>query len=281
MLSSLLAVALATPLASAQDDLASFSAADQATEKVEKPDTDLSAELGGALVTGNAVYYSLNASLAFAHKWSDNKLAIGAGANYSAGKADADASGTLSDAERAADSQELARKFFGDARYDRYLTQKDALYLWAGAVHDPFAGYEVRVHEQLGYARTLVASESTKLGTEVGFDWAHEFFTEPQAEGNDFLEESDTYENVLAGRVGVTFSHAFNENVSLSDTADAYVNVMQPEDVRLLNTAALNTKLSNVFTLKLSNQLTFDNVPVEGFQKLDQTTMVTFVASIF
>jgi putative salt-induced outer membrane protein YdiY len=56
---------------------------------------------------------------------------------------------------------------------------------------------------------------------------------------------------------------------------------MNPEDVRLLNTAAINTKLSDVFTLKLSNQLTFDNVPVEGFQKLDQTTMVTFVASIF
>lgn len=281
MLSTLLVAALFAPAVLAQDDLAAFSAADQATEKVEKPDTDLSAELGGALVTGNAVYYSLNGSLAFAHKWADNKLAIGAGANYSAGKVDGDANGTLSDAERALASQELARKFFGDARYDRYLTEKDSLYLWAGATHDPFAGYDVRVHEQLGYARTLVANDSTKLGTEIGFDWAHEFFTEAQLEGNDFLETSDTYENVLAGRVGVSFSHAFNENVSITDTADAYVNVMDPEDVRVLNTAAVNTKLSDIFTLKLSNQLTFDNVPVEGFQTLDQTTMVTFVASIF
>lgn len=277
----LTAMLLAVLPAAAQDDLAEFGAADQETEKVEAPDTDLSAEVGGALVTGNAIYYSLNGSLAFAHKWQKNRFGMGAGANYSAGKADGDGNGTLSDAERAIDNQELARKFFADARYDRYLTEMDALYLWAGALHDPFAGYDVRVHEQLGYARTLVSNDTTKLGTEIGFDWAHEFFTEAQAEGTDFLEDSTTYENVLAGRVGVAFSHAFNENVSFTDGVDAYVSVINPEDVRVLNTAALNTKLSDVFTLKLSNQLTFDNVPVEGFQKLDQATMITFVASIF
>lgn len=275
-----LLLALVLP-AAAQDDLAEFTAADQTTEEYEKPDTDLSAEVGGAFVSGNAVYYAVNGSLAFAHKWRKNKLDLGAGANYSTGKADADGDGTLSDAERAVDNIELSRKFFADLRYDRYLTQKDALYLWAGALHDPFAGYEVRVHEQLGYARKLVETEQTKLGAELGFDWAHEFFTEAQTSGNDFLETSTTYENVLAGRVGVTFSHAFNESVAFTDSAEVYVNVIDPEDVRVLNEAALNTKLSDVFSLKLSNQLTFDNVPVEGFEKVDQITMVTFVASIF
>lgn len=275
-----LALSLLLP-AAAQDDLAEFTAADQATEAYEKPDTDLSAEVGGAVVTGNAIYYAVNGSLSFAHKWRKNKLDFGAAANYSTGKADGDGDGTLSDTERAAANIELSRKFAADARYDRYLTEKDALYAWTGALHDPFSGYKLRVHEQLGYARKLVETERTKLGVEGGFDWAHEFFTEAQAEGNDFLETRDDYENVLAGRVGVTFSHAFNENLALSDSAEAYVNVISPDDVRVLNELALNTKLSNVFSLKLSNQLTFDNVPVEGFQKVDQISMVTFVASIF
>lgn len=275
-----LMLCLALP-ATAQDDLAEFTAADQETEEYDKPDTDLSAEVGGAFVTGNAVYYAVNGSLAFAHKWKKNKLDFGAGANYSTGKADGDGDGTLSAAERAVDNVELSRKFFADARFDRYLTTKDALYLWAGALHDPFAGYKVRIHEQLGYARELVESERTKLSAEVGLDWAHELFTEAQAEGTDFLETSDTYENVLAGRGGVGFSHAFNDNVALSDSAETYVNLVNPEDVRVLNEVALSTKLSDVFSLKLSNQLTFDNVPVEGFQKVDQITMVTFVASIF
>lgn len=265
----------------AQDDLADFSAADQETEAVETADTDLSAELGGAAVTGNAVYYSLTGSVAFAHKWQDNKLDIKSAAAYSTGKIDVDEDGTLSDGERALDNQELAKKVGGDIRYDRYLTKSDALYVWVGALHDPFAGYTARVHEQIGYARKLVENDDTKLGAEVGFDWAHEFFVEDQTAGNDFLETNAAYENVLAARVGVSFSHAFNENVAFTDTAETYVNVISPDDVRVLNTAALNTKLSDVFSLKLSNQLTFDNVPVEGFRKLDQTTLLTFVASIF
>lgn len=269
------------PVSFAQDDLAEFTKAEKGSEEAAKPETDLSAELGGALVSGNAIYYSVNGSLVFGHKWSKNKLRADARTNYSAGKADLDANGTLSEAERSEISQELARKLSSDVRYDRYLTEKDALYLWVGGMHDPFAGYTARVHEQFGYARDVIGNDSTKLATEIGFDWAHEFFTEAQAEGNNFLEDSDTYENVLAGRVGVGFSHAFNENVSFSDTVDAYVNVMDPADTRVLNSASLNTKLSGNFSLKLSHQLTFDNVPVEGFQKLDQTTMVTLVASIF
>ena len=57
----------------------------------------------------------------------------------------------------------------------------------------------------------------------------------------------------------------------------------------------MNVKLSDKMSLKLSHNVTFDNVPVlisdggtpddasddERFAKLDQTTMVTFVASIF
>lgn len=274
-------LSLVCAVAFAQDDLAEFTTAEKGAEGAEKPETDLSAEFGGALVSGNAIYYSLNGSLVFSHKWLKNKLRADARSTYSAGKADGDGDGTLNEAERSIANQELARKFSSDVRYDRYLTEKDALYVWVGGMHDPFAGYDVRVHEQLGYARDVVSNDKTKLSTEVGFDWAHEFFTEPQAEGNNFLEDSDTYENVLAGRVGVGFSHAFNESVSFTDTVDTYVNVMDPADTRVLNSAALNTKLSGTFSLKLSHQLTFDNVPVEGFQKLDQTSMVTFVASIF
>ncbi len=265
----------------AQDDLAEFAKADTAAEEAKKPDTDLSAELGGAVVSGNAIYYSVNASLAAAHKWQKNKLDLKGGANYSSGKVDAAGDGVLDATDRAAANQTLAKKFYGDLRYDRYLSEKDALYAWVGALHDPFAGYDVRVHEQVGYARTFVSDDTTRFSGEFGIDWAHEFFVEAQADGTNFLEDSDTYENVLAGRVGLSFSHAFNESVSFTDNVETYVNVINPEDVRVLNTAALNTKMSDVFSLKLSNQLTFDNVPVEGFQKVDQITMVTLVASIF
>ena len=48
----------------------------------------------------------------------------------------------------------------------------------------------------------------------------------------------------------------------------------------MLNAAAFSAKLSDKFSIKLSHQLTFDNVPVEGFRTLDQTTLVTLVATV-
>ena len=88
------------------------------------------------------------------------------------------------------------------------------------------------------------------------------------------------------------FAHAFNENVQISDTVEVYENVLMTEDVRVLNNAAVTSKLSDIFSIKVSNAIIFDNVPA-GFdpdtetygdaelRKLDMITTVTLVASIF
>ena len=47
-----------------------------------------------------------------------------------------------------------------------------------------------------------------------------------------------------------------------------------------LNTAALTVRLSDAMALKLSHSLVFDNVPVEGFRKLDQTATVSIVTTL-
>jgi hypothetical protein len=73
-------------------------------------------------------------------------------------------------------------------------------------------------------------------------------------------------QTIFAGRVLVAVSHAFDHSVGISDTFELYENVITPEDVRI--------------PLKLSHARIFDDVPVEGFQKLDLTTLVTFVATI-
>ena len=66
----------------------------------------------------------------------------------------------------------------------------------------------------------------------------------------------------------------------MGDTAEIYENVVDPADLRVLNTAFLTSKISDKLSLKLSHTLTFDNVPVEGFRPLDQVTMLTLVATL-
>jgi putative salt-induced outer membrane protein YdiY len=194
-----------------------------------------------------------------------------AGVNVGAARAviDADADGVP---EGFADTYtENARKLYVDTRYDRFLTDKDSLYVLGGAFHDRFAGYDIRAHEQIGYSRLLVKNESSELRAEIGADWAQE----------DYFENPDpNYQNVIAARLLLGLAHKFSEAVAITDTAEVYENVVDVDDVRVLNTAALTSALSGKLSVKVSHALIFDNVPVEGFRSLDQTAMVTLVVSL-
>lgn len=237
----------------------------------EKPETKLSAELGATYATGNAAFYTVNGGGAVSHEWDKNKFAAIAGVNIGGAVTDADGDGLLQQAERDVGLQENVRRLFTEARYDRFLTDKDSLYVLAGAFTDRFAGYDLRTHEQLGYSRLLVDTEDTEVRAELGFDWAQE----------DYVDGVDpNYQNIFAGRLLLALTHKFNDSVAFSDTFELYENVVDPNDLRILNTAALTSNVSTKLSLKVSHALIFDNVPVDGYLPLDQTTMLTFVATL-
>lgn len=258
-------------VAFAQEEEVEFAGTDDPKQEFEEPEAALSVEVGGTYTTGNAVYYTINGAASGSYKWDRNKLGVKGIANLGEAIADGDGDGFLSEAERDAGLVQNAKRYEGEGRYDRFLADRDSLYVLAGALHDPFGGYDLRTHEQVGYSRLLVDTEDTKLTGEIGADYAQE----------DYVEGVDpNYQDIISARLMLGLSHKFNENVSFSDTVEVFENAIDPEDVRVLNDASLTTTLSDVLSFKLSHKLTFDNVPVEGFQPLDQSTMVTLVASI-
>jgi len=271
---SVLAALLWAPTALAVDTEFAGTEAPPAEEK-DEPVTKVSAELGTAFATGNAIFYTVNGTLAASHEWDRNKVGLVGGVNLGAAKADVDGDGLLSQAERDADYAQNVKRYYGDARYDRFFSDFDSLYVLAGAFHDPFAGYDLRSHEQIGYSRRLVKTDQTELVGELGFDWAQENYTQEAVDAG-----SEEYQDVFAVRALLGISQKFNDNVSFTDTFEVYENVIDTKDLRILNTAALTSSLNDKLSLKLSHTLIFDNVPVEGFVKLDQTTMATLVANI-
>lgn len=241
-------------------------------ETAEKPETHVTGELGGSYASGNANYYTVNGLLNASHKVKQNKISTVAGVNIGGAKVtDLDADGIPDLAPEDVDFSENARRLYADVRYDRFLSDKDALYALAGIFHDPFLGYDTRSHEQLGYSRLLVKDDDTELRGELGVDLAQE---------NYVVDIDPNYQNILAARILLGVSHKFNDKVSFSDTFETYENVLTYEDVRILNTAALTSTLSGKFSIKLSHGLIFDNVPVEGLRKFDQVSMVTLVATL-
>ena len=85
---------------------------------------------------------------------------------------------------------------------------------------------------------------------------------------------------VYAARVMVKLAHTFNPSVSAELQLEALDNVVNPLDVRVLGSAALVAKIDTRLAVRLGTVGTWDNVPVEGYGKWDQTTTVTLVATV-
>ncbi|MEZ4239883.1 MAG: DUF481 domain-containing protein [Myxococcota bacterium] len=251
--------------------------AEAPTEEAPATETHVTGELGGTVASGNSNFYTVNGLVSASHKFGRNQLSLVAGLNLGGAKplpVVATTTGGATETLPPADPDKYVQnvqRLYADGRYDRFLTDHDALYVLAGAFRDRFAGYDLRTHEQIGYSRLLVDGEAATLRAELGLDWAQEDYTGDVDPG---------YADILAARVLLGGSYAFDDRASVADTVEVYENLLDPADVRVLNTASVTATLSGKLSLKVSHALIFDNVPVEGFEPLDQTTMVTLVASL-
>ena len=242
-----------------------------AAEAAEKPEAHVSAELGGSQSGGNTSFYTLSSTANASYKWTQNKLGLVLAGVYGRGRVDADASGSLDEIEQNADPVETAKRFTTDLRYDRFFKETNSVYGLVGVLYDPFAGYDLRTHEQLGYSRLLVHNDNTDFAGEVGFDVAQENYVDGVVPNT---------QAIYAAREMLVVNSKLSETVGISEQVEVYENVLTPADVRVLNTAALSIKVNKGLNFKIGNTLIFDNVPVEGFGKFDQTTSVTAVATL-
>jgi putative salt-induced outer membrane protein YdiY len=237
----------------------------------EKSVTAASADLGAAWTSGNTETLTVNAAGHGSHMWERNKLGLEIVVNFGQTVADANADGFLDETERDAGYTKNAEHYQADLRYDRFLSDKNSLYALAGALMDEFAGYDSRVHGQLGYSRYFVKNDTTEFVGEIGADVANE----------DYVDGVDPNRaTIVAAREMLGIKHKFNDSVSLEEKIEAYENVQDFDDLRVLNGIALTSQVSGKVSIKLSHTLTFDNVPVEGFEKLDQTAMATVVVTL-
>lgn len=267
-------------------------------EEIKKPEAKWSAEMGGTLTTGNSDFLAVNGGTNASYRWDQNKLSGQASAALVRSRLDTNGDGRLDDTERQAEREWSSQKITAEARYDRFFGERNSLYLLAAGERDTFGGYDYALHEQLGYSRVLVDTDATDAVAEVGVDYAQEEFVERveclpgqvDSEGNACVPVEENYtidDSFPAARVMVGLSHNFSESVSVSDKVEVLQNLTDSADFRLNNEAVLSVKLNETFSLKVSHRLGFDNVPPlvagteEHFRKVDQTSMVTFVASIF
>ncbi|TVQ88753.1 MAG: DUF481 domain-containing protein [Deltaproteobacteria bacterium] len=239
-------------------------------EEVEKPKSELAAEFGGALAAGNSAAYSLNAGFNGAHRWKQNRLTASFSGLFGQSVVDGDGDGILSPEDRARGYITNQQQLFGVARYDRFFGKKNSLYALSAILVDPFAGFTSRTQQQIGYSRKFVAEESTSVVGEVGFDWAQEYYVP----GVD-----PRYQDIFALRFMVGVEHTFNEQVKLISGLEAYPNVIDIGQVRVINTTSLAAKLTDKIGFKTAYNLRFDNDPVPGFRRADHALTASLVVT--
>jgi putative salt-induced outer membrane protein YdiY len=237
----------------------------------EKPTTKVAADLGATWASGNTENLAVNAAGHASHTWDKNKLGLELLVNYGRSIVDANADTFLDQTERDAGFVDTAGHYSADLRYDRFLSEKDSVYALAGALADRFAGYDSRVHGQVGYGHWFVKNDSTELSGELGFDVADENYVVGVTPGDDIIYS-------VREMLGV--KHKFNEEVGIEEKIEAYESVEDFSNTRVLNAIALTSNVSGKVAIKLSHTLAFDNVPVTGFQKLDQIAMASVVVTI-
>jgi hypothetical protein len=230
----------------------------------------LSGALAGSLVTGSTSLGTLEAGTELG--WRGARVGIGAigSARLGRGAVDADGSGHLSRRERRSRWVETAKRLEGDLRLDHRLGARHVVYGVAGALTDPFAGFALRTHEQVGLGRLLVDTPTTDLVAELGVDVAQERYV-------DTVELGDA--SVVAGRLWVGLAHRFGK-VGWRQTVEVFENLQSYTDVRVLHGASLVAPLGAGLALEPTHTLAWDSQPLDGYAALDQTTLLRLVASL-
>ncbi len=149
---------------------------------------------------------------------------------------------------------------------DRFFSERLSGYVRLTWEQDEFSGFEQRYFAGVGAAWKTIDTENTKWTIEGG----------PGYRVEEIRATGETEEN-LGARAGSRFSHAFNENVSVSNNTEA---VYSDTSTQITNTVALTANLMGNLSARLSLDVRHDTDPPPGFEATDTATKASLVYKI-
>ncbi len=251
---------------------------------------------GLILTTGNARTTTLSAGAKASRKAGKNKFELDVGGAFARSSLfiadDADSSGDIDANEYERLSQTTARMLEGKARYDRFLSDADALYISLQGLTNKPAGKEFTGGGQLGYSRTAFKNDKHSLVTEAGYDYSYEKPVTGDGWSNHSLRAFAGYESKLTKDSGFDASVEALFNVNEFDVPTRPMDPVGAfEDARVNTQLALTTKLFEDISFRFGFGARYDNVPsplpsfsspfAPGYtpeaQKLDTKTEATLI----
>jgi hypothetical protein len=272
VLATSVGVAAWTPSAMAQSKNPSFNytAEEEAKEIVAKKEVEwkASAQAGLILTTGNSRITTLSAGAKASRKAGGNKLALEAAGAFARSSiflaVDDNGNGVVDPNELQRLTSTTNKMWMLLARYDRFLTARNALYVTALASADTPAGKEFVGGGQAGYSRTLVKTDVHELVVEAGYDYSYESFTATDKDADSIHSARGFagYEGKLSEDTGLSLSGEILLNVNeLDDPVDPLGKIDRFEDARFLGKLGISTKMIENIQFKFGFTAKYDNAP--------------------
>lgn len=218
------------------------------------------AEGAVAFATGNTRTTTLTGGMKATRKQAKNKFGIEASGNLvrtSKVRAIAGALPPISADEVERVSETSAKNYATKARYDRFLTEHNSLFIAALAAADPLAGKDFVGGGQVGYARQMYKTEQHETSGEFGYDFSYENFTSADAAS----VQIHSARAFLGHKAKLSDATSFDGSVEVLDNLNSNSAADRFDDLRINVATSLNTKLTSDISFSFSFAAKFDNVP--------------------
>ncbi|HUQ06167.1 MAG TPA: DUF481 domain-containing protein [Kofleriaceae bacterium] len=267
---------------------------------VKGTEWDATAEAGVVLTTGNSRVTTVTGGFKATRKQAKNKFsaeAAGAFARTSNLVAnDINGDMVLQSDEVRREDKDSAKTVASKLRYDRFLTEKNSLFVAALAGADPLAGKDFIGGGQLGYSRLLYLSPSHELAGEFGYDFSYENFATDDPTATQSL-------SIHSARAFTGYKGKLNETTTVEGSLEVLANLVGQtinttdvspfEDLRVNLGGSIAAKLSKSVAMSFSITAKYDNVPaplaIAGFMldpddppeasRMDTTTKASIIVT--
>lgn len=240
-----------------------YGKADEVKE-VKDVEWDAVAEGGIVFTTGNSKTTTVAAGFKASRKTGQNKLAFEGSTTYARSTIrtlapGVDATMPITRDDIISTSTTTAETLATKARYDRFLTAQNSLFIAILASRDLPAGKENVIGGQVGYSRQLFKSDVSEALAEIGYDYSRENLVTGPAVSIHSARGFVGYKANLASGTTLDSAVEMLTNLNKEDlvTRDAKLG----QDTRLNLRAAVSAKIGKNLAIQTSFEGKYDNRP--------------------
>ncbi len=163
------------------------------------------------------------------------------------------------------DGDKTDERYRAHALANHMLNDRWYAYAEAGALRNPFEGFEQQYNGGIGIGYIVLDNATQLLKVRGGYQYRYANLTTGDDEDYHFL------------KLGANHEYHFNEKTDIVSELNFLEDLEKTNDYEIVFRTALKTALVENFSLRVGFEVKYDNSPVDDKDKTDTTTTVGIV----